>query len=831
VAQSIADAIPALSGADRSGVMAWDEGSGKVRVAGMSGWSGELAEKFAVHVATVQDSPELTELMARGTPLLVDRSGSSWANAIFDEFDASAFVAAPIIAGKGLRGLVVACWANEPPPRQLDSVLTERLTGLAGLAAVALDNVRLLEETRHQALHDSLTGLPNRALLEDRLEAALAVASRSGRRVGLLFCDVNRFKRINDSLGHAAGDTALRHVAAQLRAAVRGGDTVARYSGDEFVVLVPDVEHPADVDHVADRIRAGLAPGIEVNGRKIFVEVAIGTSTSGWLPPDVVNNRGELSDLARRLIEQADVEMYRTRAHARGQAAPDQTRESALRLESDLRGAALRGELRVQYQPQIDVATNAVVGAEALVRWQHPELGLLPPSEFIPLAEDSRLILEVGAHVLETACRAGAELHARGNAVQMSVNVSAVQLGNPGFTALVRDTLAGAGFPAAALTLEITESQAICQNSANESNLRELRALGVEISIDDFGTGFSSLAQLHRLPVTEVKIDRSFTNRLTDEQEPSGPFVAAIVGLGCGLGLRVVAEGVESADELDALRHLGCERAQGYLLGQPADFDTLVDLLRASGQVPQDGELAAPAAEAVRWILPAGFQNALESVGRAAEMSGFAATFPGPAEIRVSVPGSLRRRRRPAELTGYLSRAERGTEIRWVADHVRELRSEALPAIEEHLPDGTLYDHGLAEAAARAGLPPLARADSRNIVGLLSRDEAVRAVGLGAFAGRRGHVILTRQRLLVVQAGVPAPAALLDVCLSSIESLALGKRSTGETIRVLKAGQAVEISRLGHGEGHGIARTFREDSHQRPPSCDSHGHRPGNRQR
>lgn len=585
VAASIANAIPGLAGADRSGVTVWDAECGKIRVAGMSGWSGELAERFAVHAAKVKDSPELTEIMSTGAPLLVDRSGSEWANTIFDEFSITAFVAVPVIAGRGLTGLVVACWAEAAAPETLCTALAERLRGLAGLAAVALDNVRLLEDTRHQALHDALTGLPNRTLLEDKMIEALSSAARTGSRVGLLFCDVNRFKRINDSLGHAAGDSALRHVAARLRKAVRDSDTVARFSGDEFVILLPDAGSAEEVDEVAARVRASLSSGIEVADRRIFVDVAIGTGLSGRLPADPAHE--VLADAARRLVESADVEMYRNRARARGQVPPDVTRESSLQLETELRGAAERNELRVQFQPQIDIASGEVVGAEALVRWQHPELGLIPPADFIPVAEASGLVTEVGAHVLTEACRSGAALHAQGHQIEVSVNVSAVQLGDPGFIALVRDTLSDTGFPARALTLEITESQAVTENTANDGVLHELKALGTGISVDDFGTGYSSLAQLHRLPVTEVKIDRSFINRLTDDSDSSAAFVRAIVGLGSGLDLRVVAEGVETPDQLDALHSLGCDRAQGYLLGKPADITDLEALLEAT---PSSGQ-------------------------------------------------------------------------------------------------------------------------------------------------------------------------------------------------------------------------------------------------
>ncbi|XAS64282.1 EAL domain-containing protein [Micrococcaceae bacterium Sec5.8] len=575
LAGSIANAVPALSGADRSAIALWDGEDGHLRIAGMSGWEGDLADQLAQYQTTAQDSPELAELLAGGIPLLVDGNSSAWARNMLADFAVSALAAVPIMAGDQLVGIVLAHWADRPAPVSLEGALTDRLSGLAALAAVSLEKIGLLEDARRQGLHDPLTGLPNRALLEDRLETALARGGPHGHRVGVLFCDVNRLKRINDSLGHAAGDTVLRHVAAQLRTAVRDSDTVARYSSDEFVILLPSLQNPLEADQVAARVRTSLTEAVEVEGRKVFVDVAIGTSVSGAAPGEVTDTP---SESARRLLEKADFEMYQSKARARGQTPPGVQRKDYLRLETDLRGAAERGELRVQFQPQIDVATHEIVSAEALVRWQHPELGLLSPGEFIPLAEDSNLIAEVGAHVLKQSCRAGAHWRAAGYSIEIAVNVSAVQLGGTGFPAFVRDTLASTGFPAAALTLEITESQAMSESTVNEENLRELRSAGVGISVDDFGTGYSSLAQLHRLPVTEVKIDRSFIARLAAD-EPSG-FVAGIVGLGQGMGLRVVAEGVELPEQLEALRAMGCERAQGFLFSKPVDGLVLEQQLR-----------------------------------------------------------------------------------------------------------------------------------------------------------------------------------------------------------------------------------------------------------
>jgi diguanylate cyclase (GGDEF)-like protein len=578
VATAIAEAVPILAGASRSAVALWDAEAGQLRIAGLSGWEGELAEKAGQFMTTAQESPELASVLRSGTPLLVGRNGSLWARKVLTDFNVSAFLAVPILRGEQLGGLVVAYWGNKGAPESLDQALTKRLSGLACLAAVALENIRLLEDARWRALHDPLTGLPNRVLLEERLKASLARAHRDGRQVGLVFCDVNRFKRINDSLGHGAGDTALRHVAAQLTAAVRSSDTVARFSGDEFVILLASLDNESEAELLTARIRACLAEPLQLDGRDILVDVAVGTSVSASFP-DNFHGEDALAEAARLLIEDADFQMYQSKALSRGQRPLARSKDS-FRLEADLRGAAGRGELRVHYQPQIDVATNNIVAVEALVRWHHAELGLLPPGDFIPLAEESNLIGEIGSYVLAEACRAGAGWRTAGHDIEVSVNVSAAQFRSPEFTAFVQDTLQQTGFPAAALTLEVTESQTMSETYVDDSTLHALRALGTGISVDDFGTGYSSLAQLHTLPVTEVKIDRSFTARLAEEG--AAAFIAGIVGLGHGLGLRVVAEGVETQAQLEAIRQMKCERAQGYLFSKPVDAATVDTLLHSS---------------------------------------------------------------------------------------------------------------------------------------------------------------------------------------------------------------------------------------------------------
>ncbi|MGY1753930.1 EAL domain-containing protein [Blastococcus sp. SYSU D01042] len=570
IAQVVSDAVPGLCGADRAAVALWDAEAQSVWIAGLSGWPPDLGERADGYVTSTADSPELCELIAVGAPMLVDRSSSAWADAVLREFDVTAMGGVPITVDDRLVGIVLAYWAHSAPPAALGEGTTERMWGLAGLAGVALDNSQLLDEIRHRAAHDPLTGLPNRALLHSRIVTALRRADGPAGRTGLLYCDVSRLKRINDSLGHGAGDEVLAEVARRLRSVVREQDTVARFSGDEFAVLLPGTSEPG-AREVADRIHRSLAAPVRTGDDEVFVDLAIGIAVAGAA--------GNVSDTARDLLVRAEEDLHRRKSGSPG--SPEQRVRADLRLETELHGAVDRGEIVVHLQPQVDLVSGRVVAVEALARWQHPTLGPVPPDVFIPLAEASGQIRDIGDHVLREACRTLAAWRADGPDLEVAVNVSAVQLTDPDFAGSVARVLAETGLPARSLTLEVTESQVLTEVATRHGHLEHLRTLGVGISVDDFGTGYSSLAQLQRLPVTELKIDRSFTSQLSGSA-PSSPLIAGIIGLAHGLGLRVVAEGVETEAQSRALRGWACDRAQGYLLGRPAAPAAVRELLLTS---------------------------------------------------------------------------------------------------------------------------------------------------------------------------------------------------------------------------------------------------------
>ena len=439
----------------------------------------------------------------------------------------------------------------------------------------------LEDRLAHQAYHDPLTGLPNRALLLDRLKHLLKRIERWGDagKVAVLFTDLDNFKYVNDSLGHEAGDELLVGVAGRISSCLRPEDTVARLGGDEFVVLLDGVADVEEASAVAERIARELEAPFDLNGQEVFVTTSTGIVVGG-------------PDTAEDLLRDADVAMYRGKEAGKDRYEvyePEMRARTSERLglEGDLRRAVERGceEFVVRYQPQVDAVTGRTVGLEALVRWNHPERGLVPPNDFIPLAEETRLIVPIGQRVLWEACRRAREwdsLRPEGPTVEVSVNLSARQFRDPGLLEDVARVLGETGLHPGALTLEITEGVLTEDTPVVLATVQYLKLLGVKLAIDDFGTGYSSLAYLKRFPVDYLKIDGSFVAGLGEDAKDE-TIVSGTVGLAHGLGLKVVAEGVETEGQLERLREMECDVAQGYLFSRPLPGEAASALLLAGG--------------------------------------------------------------------------------------------------------------------------------------------------------------------------------------------------------------------------------------------------------
>ena len=431
------------------------------------------------------------------------------------------------------------------------------------------ETLRLLDSVRWQAGHDALTSLPNRTLLFDRIDQAIVAAKRHGRILGVLFVDLDNFKVINDSLGHDAGDELLTEAGRRLQQCVREGDSVARLGGDEFVMLLTEVQGEADVDLVARRVIAAMEMPFKIAGTEGFVTASIGAS---MYPRDGDNHSA--------LLQHADIAMYRAKEHGRNTykhfSAEMKARSNArLSMETQLRKALQNHELSLHYQPQIDLATGMVVGAEALLRWQSPELGMVSPAQFIPLAEETGLIVPIGDWVIDQACadvRGWTRLPA-GRDCLVAINLSARQFAEDDLLETVVAALERHRLNAKQIELEITESLVMQSPEKASQVLQEIRALGCHVALDDFGTGYSSLAYLRRFPLDRLKIDKSLIQDVA--------IVRAVIQMASSFGLKTVAEGVEDDPTQELLRYMGCDIVQGYYYSRPLPINAFVAFMEA----------------------------------------------------------------------------------------------------------------------------------------------------------------------------------------------------------------------------------------------------------
>jgi len=558
----------------------------------------------AIRIALIEDSPEYAPLVRHllleelGDAVVVDhrRSIAEAKDTLVDDDLGCILLDLSLPDATGLEGLkAVRARAPHVPIVVLSGEKDEKVAGqavsegaqdylvkrhadghLLGRAIrYAVERKRAEIELAHQATHDALTDLPNRTVFLERLGVTLARIERRPQACAVLFLDLDRFKVVNDSLGHDFGDRLLVEAADRLRALVRPSDTVSRFGGDEFMVLCDDIATEADAIVVAERIAGSLAEPFHIAGQDLYVGASIGIALAA-----------DRSRPPEQIVRDADQTMYL--AKRRGSRwelfHPDQevVTSSRVGLEGELRLAIERKELRLFYQPEIDVHGGGVVAVEALLRWQHPERGLLAPGEFIPIAEESGLIVPIGEWVLAESCEQLARWRSTGACgpeLSANVNVSACQLLDSDLPSTVKRVLERTGIEPGALCLELTETAFVEDLDTSVATLDALRELGVSLSLDDFGTGYSSLSVLDRYPLDKLKIDRSFVARL-DSGDRARRLFTSVVGVAQALGLKSVAEGVETREQLDTITDMGCDSAQGFFLSRPHEPEVIGPLLR-----------------------------------------------------------------------------------------------------------------------------------------------------------------------------------------------------------------------------------------------------------
>jgi diguanylate cyclase (GGDEF)-like protein len=505
---------------------------------------------------------------------------------LLDRSHMAASVVAPLFANRVFLGVVAANFGPDASTGSVrDADLHERLSGLADQAATALQNLELLEKVSHMAWHDALTGLPNRRLFEDRVEQELVRSRRVGEPVCMFFVDIDHFKSVNDTLGHAAGDDLIQQVSQRLVDTVRRQDTVARVGGDEFAILLPGLSDQLSIDQLAQRSLEAMSAPFQVFDELVQTSASIGIA----MAPD----HGDSYD---ELLSRADEAMYRAKGRGRnafhmyaGSVVDAEAGRLAIderELQADLVQALDHDEFFVLYQPYIDLQTTQVVGVEALVRWRHPTLGVLEPSSFISTAERSDVIVALDAWVLQQTCRQARVWLDHGlSPLRLSVNLASRDLSSPALFDTIDRTLDETGIDPSLLELEITERVVLDRMGPAKENIERLRRLGVRFTIDDFGTGHSSLSRIGSFPVSTLKIDQSFVQVLGPDGE-SNSLVSAIISMADRLGLACVAEGVETSLQSRVLLQRGCTTAQGYFFSPPLpaeDIEQMMTTIAASG--------------------------------------------------------------------------------------------------------------------------------------------------------------------------------------------------------------------------------------------------------
>ena len=546
----------------------------RVAVEAGTGWLANDVGRLATPIVN-DPSKGLVECLVEG-PTITDDMAKE------DRFEAPALErrgvtsAINVLIGQGdLKYGILGAYSIESRSFTLDDA--NFLQAVGHVLGAAIERRRTEERARHDALHDPLTGMPNRSLLLDRLEQALGRCERRGSQIALLFLDIDNFKLVNDSLGHSAGDELLQAVAPRLQGAVRPSDTVARFGGDEFVVLAEDIEDERSARTLTERIAAAFTSPFLLRGESHVVSASTGVvmCAGGDVEPE-------------DLLRDADAAMYRAKERGRGryEMFDDAMRARVvgrLNTENELRRALAEDELVVHYQPYYSLADQTIAGVEALVRWEHPERGLLLPGEFIPVAEESGLIVPLGAVVMRQACHDASRWHeacSGASDLRLTVNLSPRQAAQPGLVELVATTLADTGFEARCLGVEITEGVVMEEATGQIEALEGLRELGVRLVVDDFGTGYSSLAYLSRFSLDVLKIDRSFVAGL-DSGESSEAIVAAIVAMASALGLFVIPEGIETEAQLAKLTELGCRFGQGFRFSRAVEAAKIEQMLSA----------------------------------------------------------------------------------------------------------------------------------------------------------------------------------------------------------------------------------------------------------